>query len=85
MIELTKHAANKISQREIPIENIKAVISNPEWTEPDRIDNSLTHYIGLIEGRFLRVICKEKVENDKLVIIAFFDRRLMRRKKNDKD
>ena len=84
-ITLTSHAKIKIRQRNIDLGQIKKIVSNPELTEPDKFDESLTHFIGSIEGKFLRVICRKKSKKELLIISAFFDRRLTRRKKNDKN
>jgi len=84
-ITLTSHAKIKIRQRNIDLGQIKKIVSNPELTEPDKFDESLTHFIGSIEGKFLRVICRKKSKKELLIISAFFDRRLTRRKKDDKN
>ena len=55
-IKLTKHAPSKSAERNISLDMIKDVVTNPEIEEKDRFDDSLTHYIGSVEGRFLRVI-----------------------------
>ena len=80
-IILTSHAKIKIKQRNIDLGQIKKIVSNPELAEPDKFDESLTHFIGRIEGKFLRVICRRKSKEELLIISAFFDRRLTRRKK----
>jgi len=59
-ITLTSHAKIKIRQRNIDLDQIKKIVSNPELIEPDKFDKSLTHFIGSIEGKFLRIICREK-------------------------
>ena len=61
-ITLTSHAKIKIRQRNIDLSQIKRIVSNPELIEPDKLDESLTHFIGSIEGKFLRVICGKKVK-----------------------
>jgi len=80
IIKLTKHAAAKLEQRLIPMEDLKATILNPEHEEEDRFDSSLTHFIGKVQGKFLRVIARRESNEQVLVISAFFDRRLSRRK-----
>jgi len=84
IIKLTKHAKLKLDQRNISLEDVKAVVSGPELTEPDRFDDSLIHFIGRLNDRFLRVIGKREAEEEVLVISAFFDRRISRRMKHDK-
>ena len=56
----------------------------PERVEPDRFDAALTHSIGRINDRFLRVIGKNESKDEIVVISAFFDRRLSRRIRHDK-
>jgi hypothetical protein len=82
-IRLTKHARIKIAERNISLDTIKNVILSPAWRENDRFDSSLTHLIGKIEGRFLRVIGRWEGENEFVVISAFYDRRLKRREQHD--
>jgi len=84
-LKLTKHAEIKIKERNIDLDHIRKVISRPEFTKPDKFDKSLTHFIGNIEGKFLRVICRRESKRDLLVISAFFDRRLTRRKRHGKN
>jgi len=80
-IKLTKHAAAKVEQRHIPMEDLEKAICNPDREEEDRFDSSLTHFIGKIHGKFLRVIARRESDDQVLVISAFFDRRLSRRGK----
>ena len=79
-IRLTNHANTKIGQRNIKIDDIRKVALNPDLVEPDKYDKSLTHFIGAIGDRFLRVIGRWKSEEDLLIISAFFDKRLKRKK-----
>ena len=79
-IKLTNHAKTKIGQRNIKIDDIRKVALNPDLVETDKYDKSLTHFIGEIGDRFLRIIGKWKSEEDLLIISAFFDRRLKRKK-----
>ena len=80
---LTKHARIKIAERDIPLDIIKSVILSPTWRENDKFDSSLTHLMGEVGGRFLRVIGRWEGENEFVVISAFYDRRLKRRKQHD--
>ena len=82
-IRLTKHARIKIAERDIPLDIIKSVILSPTWIESDRFDSSLTHFIGKVGERFLRVIGRWEGENEFVVVSAFYDRRLKRRRKDD--
>ena len=79
-IKLTKHAKTKIGQRNIKIDDIRKVALNPDLVEQDKYDKSLAHFIGEIGDRFLRIIGRWKNEKDLLIISAFFDRRLKRKK-----
>ena len=80
-LRLTRHAREKISIRKISIEDIQKIILNPDWEEIDKFDNTLTHLIGKIGDRFLRVI--GRFEDDELFVVvsAFFDRRIKRKDK----
>ena len=79
-IKLTTHASSKILERNIKIKQIKEVISNHEKSEIDKFDNSLVHLIKKMDNKFLRVIGKWESGNTFIVISAFYDRRLKRRK-----
>ena len=79
-IKLTEHARRKILERNIIIEQIKEVISNHEKSEMDKFDSSLVHLIKKMDNKFLRVIGKWESGNTFIVISAFYDRRLKRRK-----
>jgi hypothetical protein len=84
-IRRTRHANAKINQRKIAFDNIKAVILKPEFIEKDKFDDSLHHFIGIRNERFLRVIGRWESKKDLLVISAFYDRRLKKRGRHDKD
>ena len=79
-IKLTMHASGKILERNIIIEQIKEVILNHEKSEMDKFDSSLVHLIKKMDNKFLRVIGKWESRNTFIVISAFYDRRLKRRK-----
>ena len=81
IISLTKHAKIKIHQRNISLNDIKKVVITPMYVELDKLDKSLTHFIGFAEGKFLRIIGRWKSKEELLVISAFFDRRLMKKEK----
>ena len=78
-IKLTKHAKTKIGQRNITLDDIRKVALNPDLVEPDKYDKSLTHFIGDVGGRFLRIIGRRESKEDLLIISAFFDRRVKRK------
>ena len=78
-IKLTKHASIKIAQRNISFEDIKHVILEPEWSESDKFDTFLMHYIGTVREHFLRVIGRWEDKETFIVVSAFFDRRLKRK------
>jgi len=75
-IKLTKHAKTKIGQRNIKADDIRKVALKPDLTEPDKYDKSLTHFIGKIGDRFIRIIGRRESEEELLIVSAFFDRRL---------
>ena len=79
-IKLTMHARSKILERNIIIEQIEEVILNHEKSEMDKFENSLVHLIKKMDTKFLRVIGKWESRNTFIVISAFYDRRLKRRK-----
>lgn len=75
---LTDHAARRISERNISLEWINRVLSNPQRTEPDPEDPELCHALGTIPeygNRVLRVVYNETVSPWRIVS-AHFDRRL---------
>jgi hypothetical protein len=85
-IKLTEHARLKIAERDISLDVIRDVVSNPELKEKDKFDSSLTHLIGRVGDRFLRVIGRWKGKEEFIVISAFFDRRVKKRREHsDKD
>ena len=62
--ELSDHAADVIAQREIETTWVVRVLTNPERTEADRSDPTLTHALGRIEerdDRLLRVLYNASV------------------------
>ena len=84
-LRLTRHAHTKIAQRDISVESIRAVVSAPECEQTDKLDSSLTHFIGKVGERPLRVIGRWESKDVLLVVSAFYDRRLRRREEDDKD
>jgi hypothetical protein len=74
--ELTAHAATVIAEREIELSWVERALTNPERTEPDRFDASLTHALVRIEERdqrVLRVVYNASVHPLR-VVTAYFDR-----------
>ncbi len=75
--ELTNHAAKVIAERQIEPEWIGRVLAQPERSEQDSADASLTHALARIEERdlrVLRVVYNASVDPPR-VITAYFDRR----------
>jgi hypothetical protein len=76
MIRFTKHAQEAISVRAIAVDWIEAVVSVPDWIEPDPRHSDRTRpYKAIAEygGRILRVV--HRPEGDDIVIITVhFDR-----------
>lgn len=76
--DLTDHAAQRISERNISFEWISRVLSNPQRTELDSEDPELCHALGTIPeygNRVLRVVYNRTVSPWRIVS-AHFDRRL---------
>jgi len=84
-IKFTKHATAKMRQRSIAVEDIRDIASKPEIVEKDRFDDSLSHFMGPKKDRHLRIIARRQSENELLVVSAFYNRRVARRKRHDKD
>jgi len=82
-IKFTAHAETKIKQRNISKKDIEKIIAKPEIIEPDKFDNSLVHYIGLVQDKYLRVIGRRETKEGLLIISCFFDRRLKKRRQED--
>ena len=83
-VKLTKHAKIKIIERNITLTEIKKILTDPIMSETDKFDPLLTHYVGMIKEKFLRVIGRCFDKRSFLVVSAFYDRRL-KRSKHDKD
>lgn len=85
-VRLTRHANIKIEQRGITLEEIRDVVLNSEFVVKDKFDESLEHFIGFKNNKFLRVIGRWINKEELLVVSAFYDRRLKRRRRrHDKD
>ncbi len=74
---LTEHARDALERRRIQVAWLERTVSEPEWTEPDKIDTNLEHRLARIQefgGRVLRVIVNTHAEPPR-VVTAYFDRR----------
>lgn len=79
VIKYTRHANDKIVERNIKIDDIKNTIINPDRKTSDMIDESLEHFIKKFGDKYLRVIGKLESRETFIVISAFYDRRIKRR------
>ena len=55
-VKFTKHAKIKIAERDITLPEIKKMLVAPIMSESDKFDPLFTHYVGLINDKFFRVI-----------------------------
>jgi hypothetical protein len=76
VIKLTRHADGKMKLRDIKMDDLKCVVDEPLFIEFDRFDNTLTHFIGCINAKYLRVIGRKDPDDTFLVVSVFYDRRL---------
>ncbi len=77
---LTTHAQQMCAERAIKLEWIQLVLSDPDATQPDQRDKTLTNKLRRIpenEGRVLRVIFDPAAKPPR-VITLFFDRKASR-------
>ena len=75
--ELTSHAATVVAERSIELRWITRVLRQPERTEQDPHDPSLTHALASIEERdqrVLRVVYNASADPVRVVTV-YFDRR----------
>jgi len=75
---LTDHAAQRVSERNISLEWIYRVLSNPQKTEPHPEDPELRYAWGTISesgNRVLRVVYNETV-NPWRIVSVYFERKL---------
>jgi hypothetical protein len=78
--ELSSHAKDMLTERNIPEEWVWRTINSPDSKESGADGN--THYTKAIEenaSRILHVVMNENVEPNRIVTV-FFDRRLRRKK-----
>ena len=76
-IEVTRHAAECLAERGIPVTWVEDVLRAPDWTEPDPGDPTLQRAFGRIpamEQRVLRVVFFQAEPGVCRLITAFFDR-----------
>ena len=81
-IVLTAHAKIKILERSIDLILCERTVSEPDFTKSDKFDSSIIHYVKKVEGKYLRVLARSE-KNKKIIITAFFDRRIKKEIKND--
>ena len=74
--ELSTHAKDVIIEREIDLDWISVVITNPAFKEADKDDSSLWHLYARIPehgNRLLRVVLNTTIVPPR-VVTAYFDR-----------
>jgi hypothetical protein len=74
--DLTIHAQQVITAREIQLEWVARVLAEPQKTEPDREDPELRHALACIPengNRVLRVVYNENKEPWRIITV-YFDR-----------
>ncbi|MBF0520645.1 MAG: hypothetical protein HQK92_13095 [Nitrospirae bacterium] len=72
IIKLTGHAAVKMKLRDIKIADIEGVVNNPLFVEIDRFDDTLRHFIGYVDDKYLKVkwqrwLCYNKILSKKII------------------
>ncbi|KAA5805187.1 DUF4258 domain-containing protein [Alkalicaulis satelles] len=75
-LRLTAHAAERIGARGISTDQIKAALTDPDWTTPDPEDPVLVRYYKAMpvpDGRVLRVVARRE-SGEHAIVTAFFDR-----------
>lgn len=74
--QLTLHASEMLAVRGIAEKVLGAVLDQPDLIRPDRGDESLENWYGVVpdhEGRVLKVVVRK--EGDTMVVVtAYFDR-----------
>ena len=76
--DLTQHAKDVISERNIQVGWIEQVLELPELVEPDADDPPLTHHVGRIKeygNRALRVVFNSRANPVRIVRVCF-DRKM---------
>jgi hypothetical protein len=75
--DLTEHARDALSKRQIRQEWLEKALAAPEWTETDSVDERLEHRLVRIAefgDRVLRVVVDVRLVPER-VVTAYFDRR----------
>ena len=75
--QLSDHASDVLSEREIATTWVVRVLTAPERTERDRSDPDLMHALGRIaerDNRVLRVVYNPSTQPPRIVTV-YFDRR----------
>ena len=73
----TKHALSRMESRQILVDWVERVLEEPDLIEPDPVDSSLEHRLGIVPelaNRVLRVIVS--IEEPKRVISMYLDRNM---------
>ncbi|MBV8226996.1 MAG: DUF4258 domain-containing protein [Verrucomicrobia bacterium] len=76
--DLSKHARDVISARQIELAWVEQVLDSPEVVEADRDDPELMHHVGRIKrhgDRALRVVFNKSV-NPVRIVTVYFDRKM---------
>jgi hypothetical protein len=77
----TKHATERLEQRQIEKVWVERVLENPDWVEPDPRNAKVRRAYGRIDeagGMILRVVYTD-VRDGRLIITQFFDDGAQRR------
>jgi hypothetical protein len=76
--DLSQHARNVISARQVGLAWLEQVLDSPEVVEADRDDPELVHHVGRIKehgNRALRVVFNKSVSPVRIVTV-YFDRKM---------
>jgi uncharacterized protein DUF4258 len=78
LYDLSRHAKDVISAREIRLAWLEQVLDSPDLVHADRDDPELMHHVGRIKehgNRALRVVFNNSVDPVRIVT-AYFDRKM---------
>ena len=78
VFDLSRHASDVISAREIRLAWLEQVLNSPEHVEADRDDPELMHHVGRIEehgNRALRVVFNNSMDPVRIITV-YFDRKM---------
>ena len=76
--DLSRHAKDVISERDIQLDWLEQVLEWPELVEPDADDPELIHHVGRIRehgNRLLRVVFNSRA-NPVRIVTVYFDRKM---------